>query len=293
MPTLEFAWYLPISLPAAAGAGLNKRDMPADPRPDPPRGVLNLKADAALPGHWRYLPSAELAPFVEHYWMVQWSVTEPQLRETLPHPSVHIVLERGRAELAGVATGRFTRVLEGSGRVLGIKFRPGGFRPLVAQPVSAFTDRVRPLAAVLGAPAGRLALEALAQQDHEACLAVVESFLRGLAPRPDPMAELAARITAAIAADRSLLTVQRVGAAFGLQQRRLQRLFEEYVGVGPKWVIQRYRLHEAAQRLAEAPAADCAALALELGYADQAHFIRDFKKIVGRPPGEYLRGLQD
>jgi len=258
--------------------------------------VLNLKAEAALPGHRRYLPSADLVPFVEHYWMVQWSVAEPQLRETLPHPSVHIVLERGKAELAGVATGRFTRVLEGSGRVLGIKFRPGGFRPLVGQPVSTYTDRVQPLAAVFGAPAGCLALEALAQQDHGAAVAVVESFLRGLGPRPDPRTELAARIAAAIAADRSLLTVEQVGAAFGLRQRRLQRLFEEYVGVGPKWVIQRYRLHEAAQRLAGTPAADCAGLALELGYADQAHFIRDFKKVVGRSPGQYLcelRGLRN
>jgi AraC-like DNA-binding protein len=225
--------------------------------------------------------------------MVQWSVAEPQLRETLPHPSLHIVLERDRAELAGVATGRFSRVLEGSGRVLGIKFRPGGFRPLVAQAVSAFTDRVQPLAAVLGAAAGGLAREALAQQDHTAALAVLESFLRGLEPRPDPMTTLAARIAAAIAADRTLLTVEQVAAAFGLQPRRLQRLFEEYVGVGPKWVIQRYRLHEAAQRLAASPGTDCAALALELGYADQAHFSRDFKKLVGRPPGEYQRGLQD
>jgi AraC-like DNA-binding protein len=266
---------------------LNKRDM-LERRPDPPRGVLNLKVDAALPGHWRYLPSAALAPFVEHYWMVEWSVAEPQLRETLPHPSVHIVLERGKAELAGVATGRFTRVLEGSGRVLGVKFRPGGFRPLVAQPVSAYTDRVQPLAAVFGAPAGCLALEALAQPDHAASLAVLESFLLGLDPRPDPMTELAARIAAAIAADRSLLTVEQVGAAFELKPRRLQRLFEEYVGVGPKWVIQRCRLHEAAQRLAGSPATDCAVLALELGYADQAHFIRDFKKIVGRSPGQYV-----
>jgi AraC-like DNA-binding protein len=52
-------------------------------------------------------------------------------------------------------------------------------------------------------------------------------------------------------------------------------------------VIKRYRLHEAAARLGGA--VDMAALALELGYFDQAHFIRDFKAVVGQPPGRYAR----
>jgi len=68
-------------------------------------------------------------------------------------------------------------------------------------------------------------------------------------------------------------------------------LFDDYVGVSPKWVIQRYRLHEAAERIARGGVEDFADLALELGYADQAHFIRDFKKLVGRSPAEYARSL--
>jgi AraC-like DNA-binding protein len=39
-------------------------------------------------------------------------------------------------------------------------------------------------------------------------------------------------------------------------------------------------------------AADLAGLALDLGYADQAHFIRDFKRLVGRPPAGYARSIQ-
>lgn len=74
---------------------------------------------------------------------------------------------------------------------------------------------------------------------------------------------------------------------FAMSTRRMQRLFREYVGVTPKWVIQRYRLIEAAARLAAGRADDLADLALDLGYADQAHFIRDFKRIVGRPPAGY------
>jgi AraC-like DNA-binding protein len=74
--------------------------------------------------------------------------------------------------------------------------------------------------------------------------------------------------------------------------RQLQRLFKEYVGVSPKWVIQRYRLLDAAERVAAGTIVNWADLALELGYADQAHFIRDFKGLVGRSPAEYARRLE-
>ena len=59
--------------------------------------------------------------------------------------------------------------------------------------------------------------------------------------------------------------------------------------MSPKWVIRRYRLHEALERVNAGHRVDWAALAAELGYFDQAHFIRDFKALVGRTPAEYGR----
>ena len=76
-----------------------------------------------------------------------------------------------------------------------------------------------------------------------------------------------------------------------MTKRQMERLFREHVGATPKWVIQRYRLIEGAERLATG-VEDFAGLALDLGYADQAHFIRDFKKIVGRAPGRFARERQ-
>ena len=67
------------------------------------------------------------------------------------------------------------------------------------------------------------------------------------------------------------------------------RQFTRYVGVSPKWVIQRYRLHEALERLERGAEVDRVELALTLGYFDQAHFVRDFKRFVGVSPGDYAR----
>jgi AraC-like DNA-binding protein len=75
----------------------------------------------------------------------------------------------------------------------------------------------------------------------------------------------------------------------GLTERRLQRLFADYVGVSPKWVMRRARLHEAALRVeADGPASvNWAVLAADLGYADQAHLARDFTATLGVSPSRY------
>jgi AraC-like DNA-binding protein len=83
--------------------------------------------------------------------------------------------------------------------------------------------------------------------------------------------------------------VDELATEVGLGERALQRLFGEYVGVSPKWVIRRFRLHDAASRLAKAEDVNLTHLAQELGYSDQAHFTRDFKAIVGRSPSDYRR----
>ena len=81
--------------------------------------------------------------------------------------------------------------------------------------------------------------------------------------------------------------VEELAAVAGMGVRSLQQLFSEYVGVSPKWTIRRFRLHEAADRLAGGDEPDLAALAQRLGYFDQAHFTSDFRKLVGQTPAQY------
>jgi AraC-like DNA-binding protein len=69
--------------------------------------------------------------------------------------------------------------------------------------------------------------------------------------------------------------------------RALQRCFRTYVGLSPKAVIRRYRLHEEAAQLGGPNPPTLAALAASLGYADQAHFGRDFKRTVGETPRSF------
>lgn len=261
----------------------------------PPRGIVRrAPSDEAEPHRHVRLPvAADLAHFVEHFWGVRWDRRglPPFTAETLPHASVHLVLEREASTLHGVSRGRFSRVLEGEGEVFGIKFRPGGFRPFVTWPVTRITERVLPLAE-LGDAWADLEDRVLSVDGDEARVATVEAFLRSRRPVRDPLAETAAALVERICEGEPRRVEDLVRIA-RTSERDLQRLFREYVGVSPKWVIQRHRLHEALARIEDGGGTfDGAALAQELGYFDQAHFTRDFRAIVGIAPGAYGRRLR-
>ncbi len=265
----------------------------ATPTPWEPRGVVGGEAIRRETPVGRFRPCPELEPFVQHYWPISWDLEgrPPVVRETLPHPTVHLVVEAGRSGLAGPTTRRFIRTLEGRGWVLGVKFHPGGFRPFWRGPVAELADRVLPLEEAFGPEGAAFEAELLAMHGDEAGrVACAEAFLLRRLPPPDAQAERVRHLVAEIERDRTLVRVEEVAARAGLGLRALQRLFAEYVGVSPKWVLGRYRLHEAMARLEAGTAPDLAALAAELGYFDQAHFTRDFKALLGRGPAAYARG---
>jgi AraC-like DNA-binding protein len=253
--------------------------------------VLDLRAGLDRFDTWRRPPPPALADLVEHYWRVRWHVPgpEPYVQHTLSNASVHLCVELGNSRIQGVVTGRFTRPLRGRGRVFGVKFRPAGFRPFLGSPVAALADRSLPVRAVFGPEGDDYVRRVLALDDDEAAAGTADAFLVERLPPRDPAVAIVNRAVALIVAERAVTRVDHVAERAGMSRRTLQRLFHEYVGVSPKWVIRRYRLHEAAQRLAEERDVSLADLALDLGYCDQAHFVRDFRSVVGRPPAAYAR----
>lgn len=266
-------------------------DTPAAAPVEKPSGILNPQAGARQLALRRYPPTHDLAFFVERFWLVAWDVRahEPYLQTTLPHPCVNLVIEPERAAVHGVTTRSFAYPLCGQGRVFGIKFRPGAFYPFVQTPVARLTDSSIGLREAFGDDCPPLTTAFRAQADVHTLIALAEAFLRERLPAPDATVTRINQMVDAIIADRTITRVAAVARQFELTPRTLQRLFQRYVGVSPKWVIRRYRLHEAAELLATGNRLDWPALALELGYFDQAHFINDFKALIGTTPAAYAR----
>jgi AraC-like DNA-binding protein len=237
---------------------------------------------------------ADLDGLVERYWVVSWEV--PPGREDsitlLPHPCVNVVLDGGRLTVHGVGRDRFTYTYRGVGGVFGIKFRPGGFQPFLGRPLADITDTVLPAEKLWGPPAAALAERMAATPGVDRRVALVEEFLRERWPAPDPQVQVVQRIVAALLHDRTIARVDDVTEMFNINPRTLQRLFRRYVGVSPKWVLRRYRLHEAAAALAREQHRPWAEVAAELGYFDQSHFIRDFTAAIGMTPVAYAQACR-
>jgi AraC-like DNA-binding protein len=258
------------------------------------RGILHRRTALERFHVDRRAPAPDLAAFADYLWVLTWDLRDhgPHTQRVLTRPSVNMTFTTGgRARVVGVVREVFTETIEGRGRVVGVVFKPGGFRPYLDGPVSAVTDRFTPVEEIFGAEARAVADAVIAEPGTDAAVARVEDFLRSRAPdRTDPVVAEVAAIVERLAADPALLRVRDLAAAVGVGTRRLQRIFAEYVGVGPKWVIRRYRMQEAAERAEAGTGVDWAALSAELGYADQAHFTRDFSRVIGVSPAQYARG---
>ncbi|XRQ10117.1 AraC family transcriptional regulator [Actinomadura welshii] len=251
------------------------------------RGVLYPREQEAVAALDRRAPSAALAPFVEFFWHVRWRTAEPYETKVLSHPNVHLVFEDPVPLVYGVDRTLFVRRLEGRGQVLGVKFRPGAFRAFTSGPVIDLADRRVPAAGILRPDVVDVGRAVLRHTDIDAMVEPAEEFLLRDLPEPDPVAREVAAMVDAITADPALFRVDQAAGALHVSVRTLQRLFAEYVGASPKWVLRRARLHEAASRADQGVPIDWAALAGDLGYCDQSHLTRDFTATVGMPPARY------
>lgn len=273
------------------------------PRSAPPAPLLVAHPGPPRFNHVKCPPSSALSPFVDHYWLTRWDRRGVPARSaaSLLDPCIHLHVQDGRAQVMGLVRGTFRMRIEGVGCVVGVKFRPGGFYPFVKRPVVEWTDRVVPAEDVFDqarGPGSAWATDlsgaaAECRGDAAAHAAIItthlDAFLGARLPARDTAAELVADLVALIATSADLRRVTDLVNASGRSERTLHRLFARYIGASPAWVIRRYRLHAAAERLTACPPADVRAVAWELGYADQAHFIRDFRATIGVTPGAYVR----
>jgi AraC-like DNA-binding protein len=239
----------------------------------------------------RHVPAPDLAHFVERFWTVRWNLTEAQDSAVLPYPCVNMVVGSHRPGVHGTTRRRFVAKLVGNGWVLGTKFRPAGFRTLSDRPMSALVDRDVPIETMFGAAGSQLVRDVHALTEPRAQIGRVEEFLRERASARDADSDQVNAIVELAESDRELLRVAQLAARAGLTVRTLERLFRRHVGVSPKWVLRRFRVQEAAARVAAGEVAAWSALAYDLGFFDQAHFIREFKLQIGSTPERYAAAV--
>lgn len=248
------------------------------------RGVLY---PARLPEFHRLPPPAAARDLAVWFWIPEWSI-EPgrsSRQEIVGYPALNLVVENGEVSVSGATTRGSHRDLTGSGWAVGALLRPAAVAALVDEP-AALVDSAQPVVAPELADAVSAAMAS--GNGHRECAVAV--FSEWLARRVGPLDDGARQANALVdvlmgegAAD----SVEDAATRLAVSTRTLQRIAHRHVGVSPAAMIRRRRLQEAAEKLRIDAAADLAALAADLGYADHAHLTRDFRRVLGIAPRTY------
>lgn len=234
-------------------------------------------------------PPADLARFIEHFWVVRWEGIEGTYdnAEVMHRPYVDVFVAADDAGIQGTFRGKRIYKASGTGRVFGARFLPGAFRKFWSGELSNLQDQVLPIQDVFS----NADVTALRVEDDDLAIERLTALLRDVGAQPDDNVALINRIIAATEAENGPRTVSDVAKAFGRSERWVQQLFRDYIGVGLKWLLQRQRLLAAAAMIRTIDNPDWADIAYALGYASQQHFITDFRNVLGETPVQYKAGL--
>ncbi|MCY9661488.1 helix-turn-helix domain-containing protein [Paenibacillus chondroitinus] len=260
----------------------------------PSLGIMNLQQTARKFQLSRVAPSEDLAFFIRHYWIIRWDLRgqEPYTQHVIPNPCVNLVVEPDRTAIYGPGKEKYGHYLEGHGCVFGVKFKPGGFYPFFKRPVSAMQEGPLGVQSVFDTDPRRLETDMFAQTDESQMVALIERMIRPKLPEQDAQVAFINEIIDYINEQPDITKVDSLCEHFHVNKRTLQRLFDHYVGVTPKWVIKLARIQNAAEMTDVSVRPNWSKLSMDLGYHDQSHFIKDFKSIIGQTPDEYARQAQ-
>jgi AraC-like DNA-binding protein len=260
----------------------------------PELGVVGRAHTASVFRIDRWPPSAGAAPWVEHFWSVDWDLRgrAPFQSAVITFPAVHLTHEWGTDSprhghplpntlIHGVVERVFTTTLSERGSVVGARFRPGGFAARFGRDAGSLTGRIVSVDDELfGGPL-------LLDDEITSAASRLDDAVAHYRGETDPTYVAMTGLLERVRADDRLHRVEQVMAQSPWSARTTQRVFRRYVGVPVKWVLCRYRLQHAALEIETDPLVDFANLAVRLGWYDQAHFINDFRAMLGCTPGEY------
>lgn len=243
-------------------------------------------------------PAPRLRPWIERLWIAERGAAPSYCERVLPTGRMHIAFSlsgepfrivaadgsviESTALVGGARSGFYERLPGAPRRSAGVQLRAGACESLLGVPASAFAEAHTPLDAVWGAAASA-ALDRIAEApEPAAALVALEAVLAERLPRVRAMHPAVAHALARFALEPEVGNVVR---ETGLSHRRFIALFRRSIGLGPKRWCRVSRFVRALRHME----ADLATAALAAGYADQAHFAREFRELTGMTPGEYRR----
>jgi AraC-like DNA-binding protein len=202
----------------------------------------------------------------------------------LPDGSIDIVWAEGQGPIvAGADTGPVPSTRPPRSTVVGASFRPGAAPAMLGISADRLRDLRVPLSEAWGRDAERLEANLDGAGSPSARLKLLGHELRRRlkhAERPDPL------VVAAVARLRYThpRSVSAIGEELGISERQLRRRFHATVGYGPKTLARVLRFQRMLAIARQRSSRDLGQLAVDAGYADQAHMTTECTQLAGLPP---------
>jgi AraC-like DNA-binding protein len=181
-----------------------------------------------------------------------------------------------------------------SGRVdlVGVRFKPAGAMSFFPAPPIEWSGQLLALEDVTPGWRQSLSESVGAASTHPDRIRILETFLLAqleTSNRADPAIEY---IAERIDKSRGEARISDLARAAGLSHRQLERRFERAVGIGPKLFSRLIRFQHVFQAVEHNPGG-WAAVAVECGYYDQSHLLKDFRQFAGATPLVVLEQSQE
>jgi AraC-like DNA-binding protein len=243
-------------------------------------------------------PSPELSGHLASFWGVEVREVEPgHIHQVIPDGCVGIIASRRadggtRLTLQGPRLDPLWIPVSEGDRFWGVRFWPDAGAAVVGVPARALLGALQPADAVFGPATASLASSLADCRDSEESRAVWEAALRPLVLRSKALDRLVRTAVLAIVASRGEAPLGELASAVALSPRQLQRRFSDAVGLSPKQFARVRRLRSALQHLVSDSPMGWSAVAADLGFADQAHLIREFVALAGATPVEVAQRLK-
>lgn len=240
------------------------------------------------------LPSPSLRDYVSHYWL---SRNNPDvLHSVLPDGAVDLVLKVGAGTCSdsvyGTSTARQDLSLDRGCHYLGVSFKPGQSRHFMRAAALELTDGSEPAQGMLG-----FDLEDIPERvGGDEVFGRLDVLLARYLQKSPPIRSSVDRVTAGIETSGGTLSLAGAAAIYGRSARQLERDFLVTVGVSVKLFSRIVRFRRASKLISHG-GLPLALIAADLGYTDQSHMNREFKRFTDCAPGSFARSdvafLQD
>ncbi len=252
-----------------------------------------------------YQPSAALADFVKCFWIMEAMHNPFQEKEALiPDGCIELIFNLGtpyrrydsdnnatllkHSHLVGERDRYFLIEQTRAVHLIAARFKPGGLYPFVRFPIAEVTNQTVDLDFIFGSRVKDLECKLFETRSHKKKIDILQRALLRLLKAPDlnpPIINAAVKL---IQQQHGKISVDGLAGELRVNYKYLERQFLRVIGLTPKSYSRIARFQNVMQALKYAAFHPWPSLALDCGYYDQAHFIKEFKEFTGATPSEFV-----